>query len=334
MIEIIGRRCHDTIVGKLKPKLSFDENIDFDVWRFNVREKLTELLGLDVIAENACEPNIIIEEDLQLDGYRRIRFVFYSETDCPVPCYLGIPTGEEGRKYPLAISLHGHSSGFHNDYGIMKFDDDSGPEGRGTHALQAIKNGFAVLSIEQRSRGERATYGGCDFQTKNAFMLGRTMIGERVWDVSRAIDIVGRFESVDTDRIMLFGDSGGGTATFYAGCIDERIDVVVPCYAFCPYKDSIMAMQHCICNHIPSAYKYFEMQDLTCLIAPRKFLAINGELDPIFPIGPAKEAFETVERIYSSAGAPAENCRLRVTPKGHYWMTDLIWEYIKEFTGW
>jgi hypothetical protein len=338
MVEIVGRKCHDTVVGKTQLKLAYDENTDFATWKANVREKLTELLGLDVIAENACEPNIIIEEDLQFDGYRRIRFVFYSETDCPVPCYLGIPTGEEGKKYPLAISLHGHSSGFHNDYGIIKFDGDTGPEGRGTHAIQAIRNGFAVLSIEQRSRGERETKNtqtaGCDFQTKTAFMLGRTMIGERVWDVSRAIDIIDRFENIDTDRIMLFGDSGGGTATFYAGCIDDRIDVVVPCYAFSPYKASIMDMYHCICNYIPSAYRYFEMQDLTCLIAPRKFLAINGELDPIFPIDPAREAFETVKKIYAAAGAPEDNCRLCTTPKGHYWMADMIWDYINEFTGW
>lgn len=334
MIEIIGRKCHDSIASKLKPKLSFDENADFGAWRESVKEKLIELLGLEIIAENACDADLVIEEDLEFDEYRRIRFVFNSEIDCPVPCYLGIPKGEKGQKYPLAISLQGHSSGFHNDYGIVKFEDDTGPEGRGTHAIQAIRNGFAVLSIEMRSRGERITYGGCDFQAKNAFMLGRTVIGERVWDVSRALDLMDRFENVDTDRVMVFGDSGGGTASFYAGCLDERIGVVAPCYAFCTYQDSIMAMQHCVCNHIPSAYRYFEMQDLACLIAPRKLLAINGEQDPIFPFEAAKRGFETVKRIYAAAGASEDSCRLCSTPKGHYWMTDMIWEYINGFVAW
>ena len=337
MIEINGMKCHAEIAKKNRPLLSFDESKDFGEWRDKVKEKLVELLGLDIIAENSCESEMVIEEDIICDGYRRIRFVFMSEADSPVPCYLGIPIGEEGKKYPLAISLQGHSSGFHNDYGIMKFDDDTGPEGRGTHAVQAIRNGFAVLSIEQRSRGERkstAAYGvECDFQAKTAFMLGRTIIGERVWDVSRTLDLMDRFDAVDLDRVMVFGDSGGGTASFYAGCIDERIKVVAPCYAFCPYKSSIMAMYHCICNYIPSAYRYFEMQDLACLIAPRKLIAINGELDPIFPIGPAKEAFETVNRIYAVAGVE-DNCRIVTTEKGHYWMVEPIWQYIKEFTGW
>lgn len=337
MIEISGIKCHGELAKRTRPRLSFDESRNFGEWRDSVKEKLTELLGLDVIAENACEPSLVIEEDERFDGYRRIRFVFMSEKDAPVPCYLGIPEGEEGKKYPLAISLQGHSTGFHNDYGIVKTDDDTGPEGRGTHAIQAIRNGFAVLSIEQRSRGERkspASYGvECDFQAKTAFMLGRTIIGERVWDVSRALDLMERFENIDTERVMVFGDSGGGTASYYAGCIDDRIGVVAPCYAFCTYKDSIMAMYHCICNHIPSAYRYFEMQDLACLIAPRKLIAINGELDPIFPIEPAAKAFETVKRIYAAAGAE-DNCRLCTTPKGHYWMPELVWGYIKEFTGW
>ncbi len=75
------------------------------------------------------------------------------------------------------------------------------------------------------------------------------------------------------------------------------------------------------------------MQDLACLIAPRKLLVVNGEIDEIFPIGAAKEGFETVKLIFEKAGCP-DNAEMFTTPKGHYMMPELVWPKIKEFTGW
>ncbi len=339
MVEINGNVCHASIMKRTTPKLTFNENCDFEAWRQELNDKLYELCGMDLIEQNACEPNMTIEEDIMMDGYRRIRFVFYSEIDTPVPCYLLIPTiGKE--KYPLTVALQGHSPGFHRSVGIILDPAvDPGVEGRCAHGILAVKQGYAALCIEQRARGEREPINpadrahGCGFQAHNALMLGRTTIGERVWDVMRALDLMPAFPEIDMNKIMIMGDSGGGTATFYTACFDERIKVAVPCYAFCPYEYSIMGMLHCACNYIPSAYRYFEMQDLACLIAPRKLLAVNGEIDEIFPIGAAKEGFETVKKIYEKAGCP-ENAEMFTTPKGHYMMPEMVWPKIKKFTGW
>ena len=44
--------------------------------------------------------------------------MFESENDSFVPCYLLIPdTSKE--KYPVAITLQGHTTGFHNSVGII-----------------------------------------------------------------------------------------------------------------------------------------------------------------------------------------------------------------------
>jgi hypothetical protein len=164
-------------------------------------------------------------------------------------------------------------------------------------------------------------------------MLGRTTIGERVWDISRAIDLLSHFEQCDTDRICITGNSGGGTASYYAACLDERIKVSIPSCSFCPYDDSIMAMIHCGCNYIPSARRYFEMGDLACMIAPRKLAIVAGKLDPIFPIDGVLRGYETVEKIYAAAGVP-ENLSVTVTPREHWWCEDIVWPLIKETTGW
>ena len=332
MIEINGNKCHATQMGKLKPALAYDESKDYSAWKAQIATKLCELTGIDLIAENACEPNLTVEEDIMMDGYRRIRFVFYSEIDAMVPCYLLIPdTNKE--KYPLMITLQGHTTGMHISLGIEKYPGDEEYSTNSAFALQAVENGYAALCIEQRSMGERRPPDiadrahNCCFQTHNAFMLGRTTIGERVWDISRAIDLMASFPQIDTGKIGITGNSGGGTASFYAACLDERIKVAAPSCAFCPYKDSIMAMLHCGCNYIPSAYRYFEMEDLSCLIAPRTLICVNGEKDPIFPYEAAKRAFDTVKRIYAREGAE-QNCKIVPTPMAHWWMPDIIWPEI------
>ena len=43
------------------------------------------------------------------------------------------------------------------------------------------------------------------------YLTGRTIIGERCWDVSRAIDVVeANFPMIDMGRICVMGNSGGG----------------------------------------------------------------------------------------------------------------------------
>ena len=79
---------------------------------------------------------------------------FESEKGEFVPCYLLIPdTGKE--KYPVAITLQGHSTGFHNSIGVVKYEQDEAYQPRGQFAIQTVKNGFIALAIEQRGMGER-----------------------------------------------------------------------------------------------------------------------------------------------------------------------------------
>ena len=122
---------------------------------------------------------------------------------------------------------------------------------------------------------------------------------------------------------------GGGTAAYYVSALDERITACAPSCSVCNYEDSIAAMPHCICNHVPSIRKYFEMGDLACLIAPRKMVVAAGQTDDIFPIEGTKKAFEKIKRIYYEAGAK-DNCALVIGEGGHYNYADLIWEKLHE----
>ena len=332
MREIIGDYCHDLLVESKKQILRFGESANYQEWKAKIKEKFYELLGFAHIEQNVCLLNIEIEKEEQKEGYKQIRFTFESEKGSFVPCYLCIPdTGKE--TYPLAICLQGHSTGFHNSIAEPKNDDEVAyATGRGAYAVQAVRNGYAALAIEQRAMGERkssrypANIRTCEYSFLTAVSMGRTLVGERVWDVSKAIDALEEMNLsiLDLSKILIVGGSGGGTASFYSACFDERIKLVVPCCAFCSYKSSILAMRHCACNYIPNMYNYIEMGDLTCLISPRNFMPANGVQDPIFPIKGAQSEFEKARKIYKMDGVE-DNCRLIVMPKDHYFCDDIIW---------
>ena len=243
-------------------------------------------------------------------------------------------TGKE--KYPVVITLQGHSSGFHNSIGEVKFERDVDYQPRGAFAVQAVKRGYIALALEQRAMGERVTSRhnfhpvlGCTHATLAAFALGRTTIGERVWDVQRAIDLLSKFPQADTDKIVVTGNSGGGTASYYIGCLEERVKLTVPSCAFCSYEESILRTHHCPCNYIPGIYNWFEMQDLACLIAPRRLAIVAGKEDGSFPITGVRKGFDTVQKIYEKENAE-KNCRLVETPKAHWWCEDLVYAAIAE----
>ena len=320
------------------PILAYNENNDYADWKAMVKQKYIELLGLDVIAKNACDIQIEIEEEIQTEEYTRYRYVFESEKGCFVPCYLLIPRAQK-EKFPVCVCVQGHTTGFHISIGEAKYEEDEKSLQTSTFALDAVKNGYAALAIEQRGMGERTTLQqkrgpsltcGCYFTAMTALILGRTLIGERVWDVSKAIDSLDYFkDKLDLDDITMVGNSGGGTATYYSACYDERIKIAAPTCAVCTYKDSIGDLWHCSCNYIPKMAQYFDMGELATLIAPRKLLVGVGEIDPIFPLSGTKEVYSVIEKIYKKEGAE-NNCKLAIFPqKPHYFDKERVFSELK-----
>ncbi len=339
-----GAYCHDLLVKKAKPKLAFSGG-DFKEWKASVKEKFRELLGLDVIAENACPLKLELVETEKKDGYLQRRFEFESEWGASVCFYILTPDGmAEGEKRPVVITLQGHNvSGVHSSIGNAicheRLDYD---RGRGMFAVQSVKEGYVTVAIDQRGMGERKAKnslirrvsvdpanGNCYFEATTAIALGRTIIGERCWDISRTIDLLANFPECDLEKIVITGNSGGGTASYYAACCDERIKISVPSCAFCTYDESILKYYHCSCNYIPASMRYFDMQDLACLIAPRRLSIISGKYDTGFKIEGVRRGFNTVEKIYEAAGAKG-NASLTETETGHFWSVDVVWPKIKK----
>ncbi|MBE6597716.1 MAG: hypothetical protein E7641_08640 [Ruminococcaceae bacterium] len=317
------------LIANTIPAMRYDASRDFSAWQSEARAKLRELLGLDSI-KRPDDMNFTVEYVKEEEEYTEYRFTLESEEGYVFPTVLRRPKGKEG-KLPAIICLQGHSTGFHISLGkpIYAGDEDDISHGDRDFAVRAIKEGYVAVAVEQRNFGECGSKPdgnpNCHVSSMNAIINGRTTIGERVHDVSCVIDtLIEHFDFVDTERIMCMGNSGGGTTTFYAAAIDERISFAMPSCAVCTYKDSIAAMKHCVCNFVPNIAKYFDMGDIGGLIAPRGLVVVNGREDKIFPDGGVRETFSLISELYSAAGVP-ESCVLVTGDGGHRFYADPAW---------
>ena len=142
--------CHEIIIKNMKPSLAYDETKDFDTWREQIREKLTELLG--DMPEERCDLNIRVEWEKEHDTFYEKRIIFRSEE---IPCHLWVPKNVQ-LPCPVAIVLKGHTSGMHISMGrpIYPPDEEHISGGDRDLAIQTINNGYAALVMELRNFGE------------------------------------------------------------------------------------------------------------------------------------------------------------------------------------
>lgn len=325
------------LIDEKQPSLRWDGKKDIAVWQKEAREKLYELLGMDKIESAKVDTCIEVEYDKICDdlGCREIRFRFAAEDNVTIPCHLLIPVGAD-KPLPLVIALQGHSKGMHISLGRPKYpgDEHSINSGDRDFAVRALKEGLCAITLEQRCMGENGSnpethIPGCHEVALRSILLGRTIIGERVWDVMRCIDVIEKYFSdvIDVEKIICLGNSGGGTTTTYAAALEPRIKISVPSCAVCRYADSIAGMLHCECNYVPGIANYFDMGDLCALCAPRSQVVINGVSDDIFPIDGAKACVDVARTVYSALGAD-DNLIHVIGKEGHRFYADDSWPHI------
>lgn len=317
----------------IKPALAYDGAENFSEWQNRARAKLNELLGLPF---EKCDPMFEIEYVKEYDAHKEYRFSVQTEKGYFVPCYLLVPNSES-TKIPLTVCLSGHGAGMHIALGRPKTEKDEEKLVRWPHramAPRSVKEGRAALVIEARNFGESSLEGygtSCTEAAKIAILSGRTVIGERVWDAMRILDsVLEKFDFIDEEGIVCTGNSGGGTATYYLACCDDRIAIAAPSCSICSYETSVAAMPHCMCNHVPSIRKFFEMGDLAGLIAPRKLVIAAGKLDEIFPAEGTEKTFLVIKNLYEHAGC-SNHCALVWGDGGHFNYADELWTKIHEF---
>ncbi|MBQ8510510.1 MAG: hypothetical protein IJ493_11450 [Clostridia bacterium] len=318
------------LAAETVPSMRWDGVEPLADWQARAREKLGELLGMDKMVP--AELLVEIDFDKAGDEYREIRFRFQSEPGYYVPCHMLIPNGAAA---PLntVICMQGHSKGMHISLGRTKYEGEV-VAGDRDFCVRAVKEGWCAIALEQRDFGE---CGGnekgpqCQNPSMTNLLIGRTTIGERVWDVMRCIDaLLEKFaDIVNPDAIYTLGNSGGGTCSTYCGAMEPRLAGTVPSCAVSSFAASIGAMMHCTCNYVPHILEYFDMSELLAMTAPRRLVVVSGAQDNIFPLAEAKEMVAIGRKAYEAAGVPDRIAHV-VGDGGHRFYADIAWDALKK----
>lgn len=332
----------DSLYSHAAMKFSFagKNKQDFTAWQKAFLPQLKDKLGLSVMEKElrGYIPKAEKREEADKGSYILERWYIWTEPTVPLPFILLRPKNKPG-KLPLVITAHGHGKNTEAYAGVYTDEEDRkhNEEGERDVALQAVKQGYLAIAPVTRAFGETRSAddlkkdktSSCHTQLMHDLLVGRTPIGERVWDISRLIDWALKTQQVQENNIVVTGNSGGGTITLFAAACDVRISIAVPSSYFCTFTGSIGTIEHCDCNYIPGILQLGEMADVAGLIAPRWFCAVNGIKDEIFPIEAVRAAFLHLQQIYTAAGA-AEKCELYEGEGGHRYYSKGAWPFINK----
>ena len=203
------------------------------------------------------------------------------------------------------------------------------------------QNNCAALIVDPIHQGERmqlrdtGKHDLCD--THNIINRHLKSIGDyfgswRVWDDIRAMDYLCSRPEIDTSRIGITGNSGGGTMTTLLSAVDSRYAAAAP-------GSYITSFLRNVESELPAdgeqMYPGFaadggEMADLLIAAAPRPLTVLAQALDFFDPRG-ARESFAEVRNIYELLGQ-GENARLFMGPDRHGYSIELREEAYRFFS--
>ena len=241
------------------------------------------------------------------DFYYVENIVFESRPNFYVTANLYIPKSVSGPA-PAVVVVPGHAMEDAKNYELYQMGQ-----------LGMVKEGIIVLAYDPIGQGERNLPGFKHDLGYGSLLVGQTNEGYIVWDTIRAIDYLTTREEVDTNKIGLAGNSGGGENVFYTMPLDDRIQAGTSFSFVCSY-DLWLAEggNHCICNHIPGIVHEMEEFEIIGLNAPRPFLAGNGAKDNIFPVAGHRETIQRAKKIYAMEDTEAQ-VESVLSDEGHGW---------------
>ena len=295
------KRYLDTVYEDINPQLQFKAKTkeDWKVWKEVLKTRLRELLGGFPRSKCPLKPEVL--ERKEEDSYWQEKIVFDSQDGVSVPAYALIPKGtKKNAKSRALLCLHGHGRGKDDVVGIVSNDVERQQHIRPLnydYARQFAKRGYFVLAPDAMCFGERSDI-SCTWAFTSGLLLGKVLVGLRVWDAIRAIDYLQSRPEVDKERIGCVELSWGGTHTIYTTALDERIKVAVISGYFSNFKDILIDRSCCPCQYIPGILKYADLPDIVSLIAPRPLLIENGTRDPLYTLEVVKKEYAKVENVY------------------------------------
>lgn len=174
------------------------------------------------------------------------------------------PKGKVG-PFPAVLSPHGHWQ-----EGRLAHTEAGSVPGR---CITLARQGYVVFSYDMvgynDSRQVPHRWGD-----ERWALWGLSPMGLQLWNSLRGIDFLQSLPDVDPHRIACTGASGGGTQTFMAMAVDERIRVAAPVCMVSAFMQG-----GCVCENAPLLRIETFNVEIAALMAPRPLILVAATGD-------------------------------------------------------
>ena len=262
-------------------------------WQAALRERLRPLLRVEDLAGRDIPLEPEFGEGRQESGYVIQEGRIRATAGRKINVVVARPdTGQS--PFPSVICIHGHG-------GNRMTPFDAGAWEYKQFGAALARRGFIVVSTDVGQHEVRED--------------GRTLMGERLWDLMRCVDYLESLPDADPARIGCAGLSLGGEMAMWLAAMDTRIAATVSA-GFLTMMDQ-MEQNHCMCWKFDGLRALVDFPDIYALIAPRPLQCQNGLQEPEnqFTVSLARQALAQITPAYADLGAP-ENARLHVHDGG------------------
>jgi dienelactone hydrolase len=264
-----------------------------------------------------------------LPDHTREEWLLKSDGVPSLPLYVLRPPGEESKRFPVVLALHGH--------GPFGHDVVAGVEATPQHiqsirsanydyGRQLVREGYLVIAPCFTPFGRRITdeqraskTDQCAVAFVRLMFLGQTLLGANLRDVSWALDYATQRPDALADRVGCVGLSYGGRMTMVAAALDARIKVAVISGALNVFQERALGDGYsCGAQVIPGLLEIGDTPEIGGLIAPRPCIWEIGSRDSLVVKDWAEQAIERLRRAYAAAGK-LENLEFHRFEGGHQW---------------
>lgn len=256
--------------------------------------------------------------------------------DGEMTAYFLAPREHKGKR-PTILWLH--SSSYTRDQLLWR-GHNGGDEPLG---VTYAKAGYAVLAPDAAWYGGRDGNGPSgkaetgraqqEAQFKYHLWMGRTLWGMFVRDDQVALDYLCTRPEVDVKRIGATGISMGSTRAWWLAALDDRVACAVGVACLTRYQNLIahgQLRQHGVYYFVHGMLKHFDSEAVIALIAPRPFLALNGDCDAGSPADGIRVIEERAGKVYEAVGAKDRFRSILYKDVGHVYTPQMR----KEMLAW
>lgn len=206
----------------------------------------------------------------ELDGYALESLVYDAEPGRRVPALLCSPNASRSKRQSVI---------YVDDRGKAPAFEDGGD------AAELCSRGYTVLALDLSGTGETASqwgsysseWFGADKITWLALMVGRPLVGLRMADIVRGLDLLAERNLLYGESALGFAKGKSGVVLLHAAAVDSRLSGLLLEDSLVSYRAIAETPIHrrAFASVLPGVLHEYDFADLVAAISPRRVALVN-----------------------------------------------------------